>query len=114
METTESPRCERYLISALVESADHLSHLTESLTAAGVTIVKSEALGLRKLAFPIAKKNELELVSVFFMAEPKTAYDFERSLQRDAIVKRFLLTKWSVDPNAAPRSRGKKKVEVAA
>lgn len=112
METTETPRRERYLISALVETADSLNHLTESLKAAEATVVKTEALGLRKLAFPIAKKTELELISVFFEADPAIIKPLEKSLQRDSVIKRFLLTKWAVDPNAEPRRR--KKVETAA
>ncbi len=112
METTETPRQERYLISALVETADNLTHLIEALKAAEVNVVKTEALGLRKLAFPIAKKTELELVSVFFEADPGIIKALEKSLQRDTVLKRFLLTKWTVDPNAEPRRR--KKVEVTA
>lgn len=111
-EFTETPRRERYLISALVESADNLTHLIESLKATDATVVKSETLGLRKLAFPIAKKTELELISVFFEADPATIKPLEKSLQLDTVLKRFLLTKWTVDPNAEPRRR--KKVEVAA
>lgn len=114
METTESPRQERYLISALADSPETLTHLTESLKAAGVAILKTETLGARRLAFPIDKKTELELLSVFFESDPAQIKPLENTLKRDTLLKRFLLTKWSVDPNAEPRSRAKKKVEVAA
>jgi len=112
MEPTETPRQERYLVSALAETADSLTHLIESLKAADAVILKSEALGQRRLAFPITKKTELELISVFFETDPVTVKAIEVSLQRDPVLKRFLLTKWSVDPNAEPRSRNKKKVEA--
>lgn len=108
IESTETPKPERYLVTALVESADVLTHLTETVKAAGAAVVKTEALGLRKLAFPIAKRSDLELISVFFETNPATINDLEKTLKTDATLKRFLLTKWSVDPNAEPRSRTKR------
>lgn len=115
MESTETPRHERYLVSALVETPESLTHLTETLKAANFTILKSESLGQRKLTFPIAKKHELELISVFFEADPAAVKTIEQTLQKDSTLKRFLLTKWAVDPNIEPRSRVKReKAEVAS
>jgi ribosomal protein S6 len=107
-ETAEAPRSQRYLLTALVESVEQLTHLVETVKAAGMSVVKQESLGSRKLTFPIAKKSELELISVFFEADPSLIKAFEDSLKRDQIIKRFLLTKWTVDPNALPAPRRKK------
>ncbi len=111
METDTPLVAERYLISALVEKSEVLEQLANQIKESGATPVKTETLGLRRLTFPIAKKTELELVSVFFEADPSIIKQLEGDLARNSDLKRFLLTKWSVDPNAERTSSRTRKLE---
>lgn len=111
MEVTETIKIERYLISALVERSEVLNDLIKQVEATGAVVVKSESLGMRRLAFAIAKKTELELISVFFETDPSTIKALEAALGREEDLKRFLLTKWTVDPNAEARGGRKRKIE---
>lgn len=111
MEVTETIKSERYLISALVEKSEVLADLIKTIESVEATVVKSETLGMRRLAFPIAKKSDLELISVFFEVSPSVIKGLETTLSREADLKRFLLTKWTVDPNAEARGGRKRKLE---
>jgi|GEM_PF-2194364 len=104
---TTTTRQERYLLTALVEDGAALTALEAKIRDSGAQIVKTEDLGTRRLFFPVAKKNELQLVSVFFETDPATVPGFEAQLRHEAVIKRFLLTKWTVDPNA-PSSRSRR------
>ena len=103
---------ERYLVSALVESNAALTTLSDFIKNAGATVIKTEDLGPRRLAFPIEKKSELTLISVFFTTEPSIAHTLEEKLRHESSVKRFLLTKWAVDPTEEPTRKPRVK-EVA-
>ncbi len=106
---------ERYLVSALVENPEALTHLSELITNGGAEVVKKEDLGIRHLAFPIEKKNDLSLISVFFMAIPGSVKKIEQDIKQEgAIFKRFLLTRWTVDPNAVSNRKSRSKVKEEA
>lgn len=107
----EATRTERYLLTGLVGESAMLPSLAAKIKDAGTTVVKTEELGTRRLAFPIQKKHELQLISIFFEAEPTIIPSLERSLRQENELKRFLLTKWAVDPNEEPRRR-RNKVEA--
>lgn len=104
---------ERYLLSALVENPTTLEEIKKIVTDFDGEIVKTEELGERKLAFPINKKSELHLVSIFFMNKPEVIPGLEKQLRSEDKIARFLLTRWTSDPNAEARGgRNRVKTEV--
>lgn len=102
----------RYLLSALVEKAEELENLSEIVSQAGGKIEKADDLGIKQLAFPIAKHTSLNLVSVFFTATSGTTFALNKALRHDEAVKRYLLTKWYGDKLKKKVSPDKDKKEV--
>ncbi len=60
------------------------------LTEQGATIVNEENWGLRKLAYPIEKKNSGFYILLEFEAEPSVIAKLEIQFRRDERVIRFL------------------------
>ena len=87
------------------------------LTDNGANIVSTEQWGLRKLAYPIAKKSTVYYVLIEFDAEPATIKKLETAYRRDERVIRFLtfrLDKYAAQYAAKRRSlKGTKAIETA-
>ena len=88
------------------------------LTDNGATLVNVEEWGLRKLAYPIAKKSTGFYTLIEFDADPKTIKKLETAYRRDERVIRFLtfrLDKYAAEYAAKRRSLkgAKKETEVA-
>ena len=90
---------------------------TKVLTDNGAEIVNTEEWGLRKLAYPIAKKSTGFYTLVEFDADPQTIKKLETAYRRDERVIRFLtfrLDKYAAEYAAKRRSlKGTKAIEVA-
>jgi small subunit ribosomal protein S6 len=115
-EMVETPvQTHLYLLSALGRDGSVLDHLAEQLKKHDVVIKKTEDLGMKKLAYPINKQTDLNLVSIFFEAPGATAYALENQLRHEEEVERFLLTRWNASLEASNRtSRMKDKEKEAA
>ena len=61
------------------------------LTAEGAEIVNEENWGLKKLAYPIQKKNEGYYVVVTFQASPELPKELDRRLRISEVVMRHLI-----------------------
>ena len=87
------------------------------ITDNGGSIVNTEEWGLRKLAYPIAKKSTGFYTLIEFDADPKSIKKLETSYRRDERVIRFLtfrLDKYAAEYAAKRRSLkgAKKETEV--
>ena len=85
------------------------------LTDNGATIVNTEEWGLRKLAYPIAKKSTGFYTLIEFDADPQSIRKLETAYRRDERVIRFLtfrLDKYAAEYAAKRRSLKGKKAET--
>ena len=112
---------ETVFILTPVLSDDQMKEAVEKfskvLTDNGANIVSTEQWGLRKLAYPIAKKSTGYYVLIEFDAEPATIKKLETAYRRDERVIRFLtfrLDKYAAQYAAKCRSlKGTKAIETA-
>ena len=89
-----------YLLTALTDSSEAaLKLIDQTIVTAGGTVTKTEDLGVRSLAYPISKKTELGLISVFFSGQPDIIKPIEGELKHEATLVRYLLTSWREDPH---------------
>lgn len=114
-QSVEAPaQTQLYLLSALGKDASVLDHLAEQLKKHEVVIKKTEDLGMKKLAYPINKQTDLNLVSIFFEAPGAVAYALENQLRHEEEVERFLLTRWNASLEASNRTSRMKDKEKEA
>ena len=103
-----------YLLSALVEdAAEGLSILEKILASNEAKIVKTENLGRRVLAYPVKKPPELELISLFFKAEPEKIRTINETIPHEEKIKRYLLSRYRGDLNGANRPPQSKRLVKA-
>ncbi len=92
-----------------------VAKFSKVLTDAGATLVNTEEWGLRKLAYPIAKKSTGYYTLIEFDAPTTTVKKLETAFRRDERVIRFLTfrqDKYAAEYAAKRRSlRGKKNTE---
>ena len=92
-----------------------VAKFSKVLTDAGANLVNTEEWGLRKLAYPIAKKSTGFYTLIEFDADPQSIKKLETSYRRDERVIRFLtfrLDKYAAEYAAKRRSlKGAKKNE---
>lgn len=111
IDTPADSRSRLYLLSALTENAtDALVELTKLVTDIGSVVEKSEDMGSRKLYFPIRRRTELQLVSVFFHATGKMLDELRAELSHSELVARYLITDWRAGLNETGNKRVKKEV----
>ena len=90
-----------------VQMKEAVEKFSKVLTDNGATIVNTEEWGLRKLAYPIAKKSTGFYTLIEFDAEPQTIKKLETAYRRDERVIRFLtfrLDKYAAEYAAKRRS----------
>lgn len=100
-----------YLLSALSTDGTVLPMLTEKVEQKGAVIKKSEDLGVKRLAYPINRHNELTLVSLFFEATAKAIQELNQELRHQDQVERFLITRWNAPLEQSERVS---KIKMAA
>ena len=111
---------ETVFILTPVLSDDQMKEAVEKfskvITDNGGTVVNTEEWGLRKLAYPIAKKSTGFYTLIEFDADPKNVRKLETAYRRDERVIRFLtfrLDKYAAEYAAKRRAlKGAKKVET--
>lgn len=82
-----------YIINAAVEEStieETVTKFTELLKEQNAEILKMDRVGRRRLAYPIDKKTTGFYVNVEYKAETKTVSVFERNLQLDDYILRYL------------------------
>lgn len=82
-----------YIINAAVEEStieETVTKFTELLKEQNAEILKMDRIGRRRLAYPIDKKTTGFYVNVEYKAETKTVSVFERNLQLDDYILRYL------------------------
>lgn len=82
-----------YIINAAVEEStieETVNKFTELLKEQNAEILKMDRVGRRRLAYPIEKKTTGYYVTVEYKAETKTVAVFERNLQLDDYILRYL------------------------
>ena len=98
-----------------VQMKEAVEKFSKVITDNGGTIVNTEEWGLRKLAYPIAKKSTGFYTLIEFDADPQSIKKLETSYRRDERVIRFLtfrLDKYAAEYAAKRRSlKGAKKNE---
>lgn len=97
------------------QSKDTVQKFVQVLTEKGADVINTEEWGLRKLAYPIAKKNNGFYVLIEFAAEPKVIETLETEYRRDERIIRFLTTvldKHAVEYNEKRRSGKFRKAET--
>ena len=90
---------------------DSLSKVTKFITECGGSIVDTQNLGLKKLAYKIRKKSTGVYLFIEFLAEPDFINKLRIMFQRDENVLRFLicsLDKHGVEYNKNARAERKK------
>lgn len=90
------------------QAKDTVEKFSKYLTDNGATIEFSHSLGLRKLAYPIQKKNTGYYQLIEFSAEPTLIAKLEIEYKRDERIMRFLTTvldKHAVAYNQKKRSK---------
>lgn len=99
-----------------VQMKEAVEKFSKVLTDNGATIVNTEEWGLRKLAYPIAKKSTGFYTLIEFDADPQSIKKLETAYRRDERVIRFLtfrLDKYAAEYAAKRRSlKGTKKIET--
>jgi small subunit ribosomal protein S6 len=73
-----------------VQMKEAVEKFSKVLTDNGATIVNTEEWGLRKLAYPIAKKSTGFYTLIEFDADPQSIKKLEIAYRRDERVLRFL------------------------
>lgn len=92
-----------YLLTTLIKEEKDFDQIVSAVKAAGATVVKTENLGERTLAFPVKKHRALILASIFFTATSGEVKAINQELKSEEAVFRFLLTDWKADPDAPKR-----------
>ena len=90
-----------------VQMKEAVEKFSKVITDNGGTIVNTEEWGLRKLAYPIAKKSTGFYTLIEFDAEPKVVKKLEIAFRREEKVLRFLtfrLDKYAAEYAAKRRS----------
>ena len=90
---------------------DSLSKVTKFITECGGSIVDTQNLGLKKLAYKITKKSTGVYLFIEFLAEPDFINKLRIMFQREENVLRFLicsLDKHGVEYNKNARAEKKK------
>ena len=99
-----------------VQMKEAVEKFSKVITDNGGTVVNTEEWGLRKLAYPIAKKSTGVYTLIEFDADPKNVRKLETAYRRDERVIRFLtfrLDKYAAEYAAKRRAlKGAKKVET--
>ena len=99
-----------------VQMKEAVEKFSKVITDNGGTVVNTEEWGLRKLAYPIAKKSTGFYTLIEFYADPKNIRKLETAYRRDERVIRFLtfrLDKYAAEYAAKRRAlKGAKKVET--
>ena len=99
-----------------VQMKEAVEKFSKVITDNGGTVVNTEEWGLRKLAYPIAKKSTGFYTLIEFDADPKNVRKLETAYRRDEKVIRFLtfrLDKYAAEYAAKRRAlKGAKKVET--
>ena len=99
-----------------VQMKEAVEKFSKVITDNGGTVVNTEEWGLRKLAYPIAKKSTGFYTLIEFDADPKNVRKLETAYRRDERVIRFLtfrLDKYAAEYAAKRRAlKGAKKVET--
>ena len=73
-----------------VQMKEAVEKFSKVITDNGGTVVNTEEWGLRKLAYPIAKKSTGFYTLIEFDADPKNVRKLETAYRRDERVIRFL------------------------
>ncbi|GGZ26706.1 30S ribosomal protein S6 [Echinicola pacifica] len=81
-----------------VQMKDTVDKFINLLKEEGADVINVENWGLKKLAYPIEKKNTGFYVMVEFKSEPTLIKKFELEMRRDEKIMRFLTT--VLDKNA--------------
>ena len=76
-----------------VQMKEAVEKFSKVITDNGGTVVNTEEWGLRKLAYPIAKKSTGFYTLIEFDADPKNVRKLETAYRRDERVIRFLTVK---------------------
>ncbi len=99
-----------------VQMKEAVEKFSKVITDNGGTVVNTEEWGLRKLAYPIAKKSTGFYTLIEFDSDPKNVRKLETAYRRDERVIRFLtfrLDKYAAEYAAKRRAlKGAKKVET--
>jgi small subunit ribosomal protein S6 len=92
-----------YIIAAALddESKDAVMETVEGIIADGGEVVKTDRLGLRKLAYPIRKKNEGYYVLVEFNAPADLPKELDRRLRISDNVVRHMIINLDDDKDVA-------------
>ena len=99
-----------------VQMKEAVEKFSKVITDNGGSIVNTEEWGLRKLAYPIAKKSTGFYTLIEFDADTQSIKKLETAFRRDERVIRFLtfrLDKYAAEYAAKRRSlKGSKKIET--
>ena len=76
-----------------VQMKEAVEKFSKVITDNGGTVVNTEEWGLRKLAYPIAKKSTGFYTLIEFDADPKNVRKLETAYRRDERVIRFITVK---------------------
>ncbi len=82
-----------FIINAAIEEStieETVTKFTELLKEQNVEVLKMDKVGRRRLAYPIDKKTTGFYVNVEYKAQTKTVAIFERNLQLDDYILRYL------------------------
>jgi small subunit ribosomal protein S6 len=92
-----------YIIAAALddEAKDAVMETVEGIIADGGEVVKTERIGLKKLAYPILKKNEGYYVLVEFKAPADLPKELDRRLRISDDVIRHLIINLDDDKKIA-------------
>lgn len=85
-----------YIIAAALddERREAVIDTVKGIIEDGGEVIKTEAIGLRKLAYPIQKKNEGYYVLVTFKAPPDLPKELDRRLKiSDDVVRHLIINK---------------------
>src|SRR5271166_4367770 len=67
-----------------------IEQLTTIITGQGGSIVKTEKLAVRKLAYRVQKRNAAQYILLQFNAQPETVHELERRLRVADMVIKFI------------------------
>jgi small subunit ribosomal protein S6 len=92
-----------YIIAAALDddARDSIVEIVEGIVADGGEVVKTERIGLKKLAYPILKKNEGYYVLMEFKAPADLPKELDRRLKISDDVVRHLIISLDDDKEVA-------------
>lgn len=85
-----------FIIEAALEDdkKEAAVQMVKEVIAAGGEVVKSDIWGMRKLAYPIQKKNEGYYVVIQFTGNPELPKELDRKLRiSDSIIRHIIINK---------------------